>query len=66
MCVFSHKTGIGKWQDWEFYGGSVAFSPEGELINKAANKEEILIVDIQKEKVKEAIKEWKFRKNLGI
>ncbi len=52
---------IGKWGEWEFYGGSIAFNPDGEMIAKASNREEILVVEISKERVKEAVKEWRFR-----
>ena len=51
---------IGSYEDWEFYGKSFVISPEGEVINMLGNKEEIAIVDIKKDEVKEAKKEWKF------
>jgi len=52
---------VGRWKEWEFYGNSFVINPEGEMISYLNNKEEILIVDIKKEVVKEARKEWKFR-----
>ncbi len=51
---------IGQYEDWEFYGKSFGIDPEGELINILGNKEEIGIFYINKKKIKEAKKEWKF------
>jgi len=51
---------IGNYKDWIFYGKSFVISPEGEVLNMLSNKEEIAIVDIEKDKIKEAKKEWKF------
>ena len=51
---------VGNYDDWIFYGRSFAISPEGEILNILGSKEEIAIIDIEKEKVKEARKEWKF------
>ena len=51
---------VGSYKDWVFYGRSFAISPEGEILNMLSNKEEIGIINIEKEKVKEARKEWKF------
>ena len=51
---------VGNFEDWVFYGRSFVISPEGEVLNMLSNKEEIGIVEIEKERVKEARKEWKF------
>jgi len=51
---------IGSFEDWEFYGKSFGIDPEGEILNILGNKEEIGIFNINKEKVKEAKREWKF------
>ncbi len=53
---------VGHWKDWEFYGKSFVISPEGEEIMTLGNKEELGIVNISKDLVKEARKEWKFNK----
>ena len=52
---------IGSYETWEFYGKSFAIGPEGEIIDILSNKEEILIVEINKQKIKEAKKEWQFK-----
>jgi len=51
---------VGRYNDWVFYGRSFAISPEGELISMLGKKEEIGIINIKKEEVKTARKEWKF------
>ncbi len=53
---------IGNYKDWEFYGKSFVISPEGDDVILLGNKEELGIVDVSKEAVKEARKEWKFLK----
>jgi nitrilase len=53
---------VGNYEDWEFYGKSFTIDPEGEEKIILGNKEELAIVDILKEKVKESRKEWKFNK----
>ena len=49
--------------DWEFYGDSIAVSPEGETLEHLGNYEEILIVDLEKKALKEA-KSWGFKEAL--
>jgi len=56
---------VGSWKDWEFYGESFVINPDGELVNKLGNKEELLITDIRKEVLKDARREWKFNKLNG-
>ncbi|EDM24187.1 carbon-nitrogen hydrolase family protein [Caminibacter mediatlanticus] len=51
---------VGSWRDWDFYGKSFVFSPEGDEIVKLSTNEELGIVTVKKEIVKEARKEWKF------
>ena len=51
---------IGYYNNWKFYGKSFVLSPEGEIINILGNKEEIAVVELNKDKIKEAKKEWKF------
>jgi len=52
---------VGSWNDWNFYGGSCVYNPYGELLNMLGSKEEILISEIDKNILKEARKEWKFK-----
>ena len=51
---------VGFYENWEFYGKSFVIDPEGEVITILGNKEEIGIAEINKNKIKEAKKEWKF------
>jgi len=51
---------IGNFEDWEFYGKSFGIDPEGEILSILGNKEEIGIFNIDKKKIKEAKREWKF------
>jgi len=53
---------VGSFKDWEFYGKSFVIDPEGENICMLGNKEEIGIVEINKNRIKEAKKEWRFNK----
>jgi nitrilase len=53
---------VGEWNDWKFYGRSFAFSPFSDEIMLLGSDEEIGIFDVDKEKVKEARREWKFKK----
>ncbi len=53
---------VGSFKDWEFYGKSFVIDPEGEKILMLGSQEELGIFKIDKEVVKEAKKEWKFRK----
>ncbi len=60
---------VGNYKNWEFYGKSFVISPEGEEILMLGGKEELGIVNISKELIKEAKKEWKFNrlsKNLNF
>ena len=63
-CYVVRANRIGEYDDqgvlWEFYGDSLAVSPEGELMEHLGNYEEVLIVDIQKDILKEA-KSWGFK-----
>lgn len=63
-CYIVRANRIGTYNDkgidWEFYGDSLAVSPEGEMIEHLGNYEEILIVDIDKEQLK-ASKSWGFK-----
>jgi predicted amidohydrolase len=56
---------IGKYIDkdfnWYFYGDSLLASPNGEILNHLANKEELMIVDIQHKDVINARRTWGFK-----
>lgn len=70
MRAFTHSTyiiranRIGEYDDngvaWEFYGDSLAISPEGEVLEYLGNYEEVLITSVEKDALKEA-KSWGFR-----
>jgi predicted amidohydrolase len=60
---------IGSYKDkelsWDFYGDSMLISPNGELLNKLRNEEELMIVDLNHKEVLEARKNWKFKEILN-
>ena len=70
MRAFTHGTyivranRIGEYDDngiaWEFYGDSLAVSPEGEILEYLGNYEEVLITQIERSALKEA-KTWGFK-----
>jgi len=51
---------VGSYDEWEFYGNSFVIDPEGECVSMLGGMEEMAIVNIDKDAVKEARKEWKF------
>ncbi len=63
-CYIVRANRVGEYEEddvkWEFYGDSLAYAPNGELIQHLGNYEELLIVDIDREALKEA-KTWGFR-----
>jgi len=68
-CYVLRANRVGAFEDWKFYGDSFLVNPDGDIIEKLSNKEELLIVDIDKKEVKTAKKEWGFislRKDLDI
>jgi len=47
-----------------FAGGSFVFSPSGRILAKASNsEEELLLVDLDLEEIREARKKWTFRRD---
>ena len=52
-----------KW-NWNFYGDSLVVSPEGDIENHLGNQEELLMIDLEKQAVKAARKEWGFKEAL--
>lgn len=59
---------IGDYKDkkssWKFYGESFATNPYGEIDSMLGDKEEMLIIDIDKNDPKEAKKAWGFRNQI--
>jgi nitrilase len=59
-CYVLRANRIGKYNDWIFYGDSFLMDPNGEMVDNLNDKEELMIVDIDKKIVKTAKKEWAF------
>jgi len=60
---------IGEYQDkefdWKFYGDSVLFSPDGELLSHLGNKEELMIVDLDHSEVVSSRRAWGFKEAIN-
>jgi nitrilase len=68
-CYVLRANRVGSFEDWKFYGDSFLMDPDGEMIDNLGNKEELLIVDIKKDIIKTAKKEWGFmplRKEINL
>jgi len=68
-CYVLRANRVGKWEDWKFYGESFLVDPNGIVIEKLGNQEELLVAEISKSEVKNAKKEWEFknlRKNISF
>lgn len=67
-CYVLRANRIGEYksdnESWEFYGDSILASPNGELINRLGNEEELMIVEIEHKNVLEAKRTWKFKEAL--
>ena len=59
-CYVLRANRVGSFEDWKFYGDSFLSNPHGEIVDYLNDKEELLIVEIDKKEVKEAKKDWKF------
>lgn len=63
-CFVLRANRIGEYQDkdytWKFYGDSVLASPDGEILNHLANKEELMIVDMSHVEVVYSRRSWGF------
>jgi nitrilase len=59
-CYVLRANRVGSFKDWKFYGDSFLFNPHGEMVDYLNDKEELLVVNIDKKEVKEAKKDWKF------
>ncbi|MEA2099051.1 MAG: carbon-nitrogen hydrolase family protein [Campylobacterota bacterium] len=68
-CYILRANRIGEYQDkeftWKFYGDSVLASPNGEMLNHLANREELMIVDMDHREVIGARKLWGFKEMLN-
>jgi len=75
MRAFTHNyyvlraNRIGEYQDgeyrWSFYGDSLLVSPNGEVEAHLGNSEELMIVDLDHEVVKEARRTWGFKEAIS-
>jgi nitrilase len=61
-CYVLRANRVGKWNNWKFYGESFLSGPDGNIIDKLGDNEELLIVDIDKNLIKLNKKEWEFSK----
>ena len=63
-CYILRANRIGEYTQkeipWHFYGDSLLYSPDGELLAHLGNKEELMIVNLSHNEVKKARKSWKF------
>ncbi len=61
---------VGTYNDdeslWKFYGETYLINPFGEIEKSLNSKEELLIININKEEVNEAKETWKFQEQLRI
>ncbi|MCI5967997.1 carbon-nitrogen hydrolase family protein [Helicobacter sp.] len=66
-CYILRANRIGQYQDsptqtlWNFYGDSLFVSPNGEIIDCLGDREELLIVEVDKKYLKEIKDCWRFR-----
>ena len=67
-CYVLRANRIGEYRSqsecWEFYGDSILASPDGEILNHLGNQEELMIVEIDHDDVKDAKKAWRFKEAL--
>lgn len=66
-CYILRANRIGQYQDmptqtlWNFYGDSLFVSPNGEIIDCLGDREELLVVEVDKKYLKEIKECWRFR-----
>ncbi len=65
MVVRANRVGqcIVQGHKWEFYGDSLIAMPDGETIDSLGNQQEMLSIEITRDKIIELAKEYGFRKN---
>ncbi|MAG91836.1 acyltransferase [Candidatus Woesearchaeota archaeon] len=75
MCAHASMNGIyvaavnrvGKENDLDFWGSSFVADPYGEVVNRASNSnEEVLVVDLDLDKIQESREGWRFLKNRQV
>jgi len=68
-CYILRANRIGEYQDkefvWKFYGDSLLASPNGDMLNHLANREELMIVDMNHTEVIQARKLWGFKEMIN-
>jgi len=64
-CYILRANRIGQYKDkeydWKFYGDSVLYSPDGELLNHLGNKEELMLVEMSHSEVVHSRRSWGFK-----
>ena len=64
-CYVLRANRIGEYQDkefsWKFYGDSILASPNGEIVERLGNSEELMIVDMSHTEVILARRAWGFK-----
>jgi len=67
-CYILRANRVGEYEDnnlkWYFYGESMLISPEGETLISLEDKESMLIEEIEKEEIEDALDGWAFRDHL--
>ena len=67
-CYILRANRIGEYKDkeydWKFYGDSILYSPDGELLSHLGNKEELMLVDMSHTEVVHARRAWGFKESL--
>ena len=68
-CYVLRANRIGEYKDkeldWKFYGDSLLYSPDGELLSHLGNKEELMIVEMSHTEVVQARRAWGFKEALN-
>lgn len=68
-CYVLRANRIGEYKDgdfdWRFYGDSVLYSPDGELLNHLGNKEELMLVEMSHAEVVHTRRAWGFKEALN-
>ena len=69
-CYILRANRIGEYKDkdyvWKFYGDSFLASPDGDMLNHLANREELMIVDMNHSDVIKARKNWGFKDKIKL
>lgn len=60
---------VGKYDDnegslWKFYGNTYLVNPDGQIESTLGEKEDFMVIDIQKKEIRDARKNWGFGKQL--